>query len=84
MAELADAREFKRLYGTWAQPHESHALHAVSDQETPEAWDHHVTGTGMDAGMVYPCRWVPVDDCPPLWGDADPLVERLRLSIAEE
>jgi len=42
-----------------------------------------VTGTGMDSGLVYLCRWVPLDDCPPLWGDVDPLVERLRVSITE-
>jgi 8-oxo-dGTP pyrophosphatase MutT (NUDIX family) len=81
VSELADAREFRRLYGPGA--HESHAFHAIFEQEAPEAWEHHVTGTGMDAGIVYPCRWVPLDDCPPLWGDADPLVERLRVSIGE-
>jgi 8-oxo-dGTP pyrophosphatase MutT (NUDIX family) len=81
VAELADAPEFERLYGPGA--HRSYAFHAISEQETPEAWDHHVTGTGMDADIVYPCRWVPLDDCPPLWGDADPLVERLRVSIGE-
>ena len=81
VGELADAAEFARLYGPGA--HESHAFHAVLDAETPDAWEHHVTGTGMDAGMIYPCRWVPLDQCPPLWGKPDPLVERLRLSIGE-
>ena len=81
VGELADAAEFARLYGPGA--HESHALHAVTDAETPNAWGHHVTGTGMDAGIVYPCRWVPLDDAPPLWGKPDPLVERLRMSIRE-
>jgi ADP-ribose pyrophosphatase YjhB (NUDIX family) len=79
---LADADEFKRLYGPGA--HESHAFHAVAEAGGPNAWEHPVTGTGMDSGLVYACRWVPLDDCPPLWGDADPLVERLRVSIGEE
>jgi 8-oxo-dGTP pyrophosphatase MutT (NUDIX family) len=79
VSELADAREFERLFGPGA--HESHAFHAVTEEETPDAWEHHVTGTGMDSGMVFPCRWVPLDACPPLWGDSDPLVERLRLSM---
>ena len=81
VGELADAAEFAELFGPGA--HESHAFHAVTDAETPEAWDHHVTGTGMDAGIVYPCRWVSLDDAPPLWGKSDPLVERLRMSITD-
>jgi 8-oxo-dGTP pyrophosphatase MutT (NUDIX family) len=81
VTELADAAEFARLFGAGA--HESHAFHAVTELETASAWDHHVTGTGMDAGIVYPCRWVPLDDRPLLWGKPDPLVERLRMSISE-
>jgi hypothetical protein len=38
----------------------------------------------MDAGLVFVCRWVPLDEAPPLWGKPDPLVERLRMSIPEE
>jgi 8-oxo-dGTP pyrophosphatase MutT (NUDIX family) len=79
--ELADADEFVRLYGRGA--HETHVFHLVADGKTPEQWDHHVTGTGMDAGLVYACRWVPLEQCPPLWGKPDPLVESLRQSIAE-
>jgi hypothetical protein len=58
-------------------------LYAVADGSGPQAWNHDVTGTGMDASLVYACRWVPLDDCPPLWGKADPLVEKLRRSITE-
>jgi 8-oxo-dGTP pyrophosphatase MutT (NUDIX family) len=81
VGELADVAEFARLFGPGV--HESHALHAMTEAETPESWDHHVTGTGMDSGIVYRCRWVHLDDCPPLWGKSDPLVERLRMSITE-
>jgi ADP-ribose pyrophosphatase YjhB (NUDIX family) len=76
---LADGVEFEQLYGPGA--HESHAFHAGAEPGGPDAWEHPVTGTGMDSGLVYICRWVPLDDCPPLWGDADPLVEKLSRSI---
>jgi 8-oxo-dGTP diphosphatase len=80
--ELADAEEVTLQFGP--RPHESHAFHAVTDAETPTAWTHNVTGTGSDVGHVYHCRWVPLDECPPLWGKPDPLVEMLRRSIEEE
>jgi 8-oxo-dGTP pyrophosphatase MutT (NUDIX family) len=79
VAELAGPRRFESLYGPGA--HESHAFHAVAEAGGPDAWEHAVTGTGMDAGFVFLCRWVPLDDCPPLWGEADPLVDELRRSI---
>jgi 8-oxo-dGTP pyrophosphatase MutT (NUDIX family) len=80
--ELADAAEFARLFGPGA--HQSHAFHAVTDADDPDEWEHHVTGAGADASIVYSCRWVPLDQCPPLWGKADPLLEKLRGSIREE
>jgi ADP-ribose pyrophosphatase YjhB (NUDIX family) len=81
VGELADADEVDRLYGVHA--HRSWAFHAVAAREGPDAWDHHVTGTGMDAGMVFPCSWVPLEDRPLLWGKPDPLVERLLVSITD-
>jgi 8-oxo-dGTP pyrophosphatase MutT (NUDIX family) len=78
--ELADADEFERLYGPGA--HRSWAFHAVADGADQDSWEHLVSGTGMDSGLVFVCRWVPLDDCPPLWGEPDPLVERLRRSIS--
>jgi ADP-ribose pyrophosphatase YjhB (NUDIX family) len=79
--ELADADEVDRLYGVLV--HRSWAFHAVVEDEGPDAWEHPVTGTGMDAGMVFPCRWVPLDERPLLWGKPDPLAERLRVSITD-
>jgi 8-oxo-dGTP pyrophosphatase MutT (NUDIX family) len=79
--ELAGPDEIARLYDTAG--HENHAFHAVTEAETPEAWEHQVTGTGMDSRFTLRCRWVSLDDCPPLWGKPDPLVERLRASITE-
>jgi ADP-ribose pyrophosphatase YjhB (NUDIX family) len=78
---IADGAEFGRLYG--AHEHESHAFHAVAIGETRDEWTHQVTGAGMDAGMAMPCRWVPLDDPPLLWGKPDPLVERLLMSITD-
>jgi 8-oxo-dGTP diphosphatase len=77
--ELADADEFERLFGPGA--HRSWAFHAVADATGPDEWEHLVSGTGMDSGLVFLCRWAPLDDCPPLWGERDPLVERLERSI---
>jgi ADP-ribose pyrophosphatase YjhB (NUDIX family) len=82
IGELADAAEFDRLFGPGA--HESHAFHARADLGGPDAWEHPVGGTGMDAGLVYACRWVSLDDPPLLWGTMDPLVQKLRASITEE
>lgn len=80
--ELADATEFERIYGPGR--HESHAFHAVSHADTPDMWTHQVTGTGMDAVLAYPCRWVSLDDeLPLLWGKPDPLAEQLRVSITD-
>lgn len=79
--ELADANEFARLFGP--RKNESHAFHAEADSDSGE-WAHPVAGSGADAGMIHLCRWVPLDECPPLWGKPDPLVEELRRSITEE
>jgi len=67
---LADADEVDRLYGVHA--HRSWVFHAVVEGGGPKAWAHPVAGTGMDAGMVFPCRWVRLEDRPLLWGKPDP------------
>ncbi len=78
---LANGVEFAQLFGPGY--HESWAFHAVAIAETRDRWTHHVTGTGMDAGMAMPCRWVPLNERPLLWGKPDPLVERLLMSITD-
>ena len=80
--ELAGPGEHAGLFGQGA--HENHAFWAVTEPDTPDTWTHSVTGAGSDLGHVYHCRWVPLGECPPLWGKPDPLVERLRRSITEE
>ena len=79
--ELAGPEESAQLYGPGV--HESYVFHAVAEPGGPDSWEHHVRGSGVDAGFVFRCRWVPLDDCPPLWGNADPFVERLRRSIPQ-
>jgi ADP-ribose pyrophosphatase YjhB (NUDIX family) len=77
---LAEPEEHAALHGPGA--HETTAFHAVAEPGGRGAWEHDVTGTGMDVGLVYECRWVPLNECPPLWGSRDPLVEKLRRSIS--
>jgi ADP-ribose pyrophosphatase YjhB (NUDIX family) len=81
VGELADAREFEMLFGPGV--HESHAFHATVEWSGPDVWEHAVQGTGMDAGLAFVCRWVPLDERPLLWGRPDPLVERLLVSITD-
>ena len=78
-AALAEERERIRLL----VEHLPVVTYSV-EQDGPDEWEHPVTGTGMDAGLVFVCRWVPLDECPPLWGKPDPLVDRLRMSITEK
>ena len=76
---LANPLEHEQALGSGA--HETFAFHATAPAGGPDHWAHDVTGTGMDGGLVYECRWVPLDECPPLWGKPDPLVEKLQRSI---
>jgi ADP-ribose pyrophosphatase YjhB (NUDIX family) len=76
---LADGDESKRLYGAGA--HESFAFHVTADVAGPDEWEHAVTGSGADAGFSYLCRWVPLQANLPLWGQRDPLLERLVKTI---
>lgn len=80
LALLADADEFERLYGAGA--HRSYAFHAEAFEERDE-WEHVIAGSGADSGLTHLCRWVALEKCPPLWGNPDPLVEKLRRSISE-
>ena len=82
VGQLADADEVERLYGVF--PHRSWVFHALAEEGGADAWEHAVTGTGMDAGMVFDLRWIPLDgELPLIWGRHDPLAERLRASITE-
>ena len=77
---LTEVRDVREIAGPDELPgeYENHAFHVVCEQETPDAWEHVVQGSGEDAGFVHECRWVPLDDVPPLWHRRDPLVARVR------
>lgn len=77
---LAGPEEHDQAHGVAA--HETTAFRATAPADAPPSWEHPVTGTGMDVGLVFECYWVPLDECPPLWGKPDPLVEKLRRSIS--
>jgi ADP-ribose pyrophosphatase YjhB (NUDIX family) len=79
--QLAGPEEVERLYGPLV--HETYAFRACALPGGPDAWEHRVSGGGMDSAFVFACRWAPLDDCPLLWGNPDPLVERLKRSIPE-
>jgi 8-oxo-dGTP pyrophosphatase MutT (NUDIX family) len=78
---LAEPDEHDLVHGIDA--HKTTAFRATAPSDGPDSWTYSVTGTGMDVGLVYECRWVPIDECPPLWGKPDPLVEKLRRSISK-
>jgi ADP-ribose pyrophosphatase YjhB (NUDIX family) len=77
---LSSPEEHDLVHGVDA--HKTTAFHATAAAAGPDEWAHPVTGTGMDVGLIYECRWVPIEECPPLWGKPDPLVEKLRRSIS--
>jgi ADP-ribose pyrophosphatase YjhB (NUDIX family) len=79
---LAEPEEHDRVHGVGA--HATTAFHAIAASGGPDEWAHPVGGTGMDVGLVFECRWVPIEECPLLWGKPDPLVEKLRRSIEKE
>lgn len=62
--EIAGPEEFARLYQPG--PHETHAFHAVAPLGGRAEWKHAVAGRGIDASLVFACRWVPLEECPPL------------------
>jgi 8-oxo-dGTP pyrophosphatase MutT (NUDIX family) len=47
--------------------YESHYFHLETD-ERRDAWEHVVHGDGDDAGLVFLCRFVPLDPPPTLAG----------------
>jgi 8-oxo-dGTP pyrophosphatase MutT (NUDIX family) len=47
--------------------YESHYFELESD-DPRDAWDHVVRGNGEDAGLVFKCRFVPLDPAPQLAG----------------
>jgi ADP-ribose pyrophosphatase YjhB (NUDIX family) len=52
------------------EPRRNHFFELSTD-ETRDAWEHVVHGRGEDRGLVFLCRFVPLDAAPQLIGDAD-------------
>jgi ADP-ribose pyrophosphatase YjhB (NUDIX family) len=73
MRELPD---FECTYETY---YENHAFHLVADEETPQTWEHHIRGEGVDAGLVHLCRWVPLSRELELWNEGDPMLRHLPI-----
>ena len=47
----------------------------LATAERRDSWEHVVHGGGGDDGLVFVCRFVPLESLPPLAGDADLLHE---------
>jgi uncharacterized HhH-GPD family protein len=73
---LAGPEEFDRLFGR--SRYANHAFHVELDHETPDEWEHVVTGRGGDAGLVFRCRWVEIRPDLRLFTRRDPLLARLH------
>lgn len=59
------------------QRYENHAFELEVEEETPDAWEHAVTGKGDDEGLVFLYRWVPLEPPPLLWGAPDAVIASL-------
>ena len=57
--------------------YESHYFHVETD-ERRNAWEHVVHGDGDDAGLVFLCRFVPLDPEPQLAGRQGEFLRMLR------
>jgi 8-oxo-dGTP pyrophosphatase MutT (NUDIX family) len=42
--------------------HEQHFFHAEVAGESDDAWEHEVSGVGEDTGLVFSCRFAPIED----------------------
>jgi 8-oxo-dGTP pyrophosphatase MutT (NUDIX family) len=52
------------------EPRRNHFFE-LSTEEPRDEWEHVVHGGGKDRGLVFLCRFVPLDDAPQLITDAD-------------
>jgi ADP-ribose pyrophosphatase YjhB (NUDIX family) len=73
---IRELPDFECTYETY---YENHAFHLVADEETPQAWKHHIRGEGVDAGLVHLCRWVPLRRELELWNEGDPMLRHLPI-----
>jgi len=57
-----------RNHGEEVGTYETHYFH-LETGDPREAWEHEVSGTGDDAGLVFSCRFVPRTPAPQLAGN---------------
>jgi ADP-ribose pyrophosphatase YjhB (NUDIX family) len=77
---LTDARivrelpDFECTYRTYSH---NHAFHLITEEETPDAWEHRIRGEGADSGLIHLCRWLPLTPELKLWNAPDPMLQHL-------
>ncbi len=72
---LAGPDDFDRTFGR--SRYANHAFHVQVEHETPDEWEHVVTGRGGDAGLVFRCRWLELQPDLRLFKRGDALLARL-------
>lgn len=55
--------------------HERNIFHLTFIGEDETEWDTCVSGNGKDTGMIFRCRWIPVDKLPALAAGQDEAIE---------
>ena len=76
-------RELPEFESTYRNFCENHAFHVVAEEETPDAWRHEVHGEGVDSGLIYLCRWLPLTPELKLWrNEGDPMLAKLPIEGA--
>ncbi|WP_252504238.1 NUDIX domain-containing protein [Sporosarcina sp. Marseille-Q4943] len=55
--------------------HERNVFHLTYIGEDEHEWDTCVKSTGKDNGMIFHCRWMPVNDLPALAAGQDELID---------
>ena len=67
MARLTPFGKVQREWnGEWVH---AHWYCGYAPDDAPDEWQHHVTGSGQDNGMVFRCYWLPRQKWDVLFGD---------------
>ncbi len=62
-AGLTNVRILRELPGFedhYSSRYLNHGFHVTVGEDTPDEWDHLVTGDGDDAGLTFQYRWAPI------------------------
>jgi 8-oxo-dGTP diphosphatase len=73
---VRELRDFEAEYENYC---ENHAFHLVAESQIPDEWRHEVHGDGVDAGLIYICRWLPLSADLRLWNGGDPMLKQLPI-----